>query len=239
MRERIMREGVYEGSEFHQRLVTSNRHGKITHVAEELEFVNNDRSVGKYKSNIEAFMDVVYKTPPGERVYLMSPFVFLTPKAKLAFADAKRRGVEVIILTNGPQASAVPYKADAFNFWSKPQLNRLGVKVLFYNGDRRMHSKYAVNSVGDVYIGSHILNPNSEYLNSEAGVRIKSESVGRMMMDFSEGIAAESIVMGRTGVLDFLPCATAAMVSRGIVNGLRSIPRQIGLGQGSASGPSN
>lgn len=238
MRERIMKEGVYEGSEFHKRLIEANKNGKVKHTAiESMEFVNNDRSMGKYKTNIDAFMDVVNKTPRGGKVVLMSPFVFVTPKIMKAFREARARNVDITIITNGPGEKAVPYKVDAFNFWSKAKLNKLGITVAFYEGGRRVHSKYAVNNVGDAYIGSHILNPNSQNLNSEAGVRIKSYGMSSMLMDFSQVLIADSVMMGKTSLIDFVPCNTINSISSGIVNAMRNIPKSIGRMYGGQRSP--
>lgn len=108
------------------------------------------------------------------RVWIESPYFMLTPRLFGALSRASARGVEIVVLTNGP-GSSDNEASQALFIDSWPELQAAMPTLRVFVGARQMlHTKRVI--VDDVLtlVGSHNLDPLSAHLNSEVVVALWS-----------------------------------------------------------------
>ena len=126
-------------------------------------------------------------------VVISSPYFVPGTEGVQAFADLRRRGVRVVILTNSLAANDVPVVHIGYARYRVPLL-RIGVGLyeLSPSGTQhndlamlptmsrgRLHAKAAVIDEYVVYIGSMNLDPRSESTNTELGIVARCPELAR------------------------------------------------------------
>lgn len=126
-------------------------------------------------------------------VVISSPYFIPGAMGVDAFADLRRRGVKVVILTNSLAANDVPVVHIGYARYRVPLL-RTGVELyeLSHSGVERnelamfpsmslgrLHAKAAVLDQTMVYIGSMNLDPRSESTNTELGIIAQCPALAR------------------------------------------------------------
>lgn len=127
------------------------------------------------------------------KVAISSPYFVPGPAGAKAFADLRKRGVEVVILTNSLAANDVPlthigyarYRAGLVRAGvDLYELRPAGIQRETWEGIRglshgRLHAKVAVIDDSMVYIGSMNLDPRSESTNTELGIFAQCPDLAR------------------------------------------------------------
>jgi putative cardiolipin synthase len=128
-----------------------------------------------------------------QEVVISSPYFVPGTVGVDAFADLRRRGVKVVILTNSFAANDVPIVHIGYARYRVPLL-RTGVELYELNRsgvDRdepvaipsmslgRLHAKAAVLDQTMVYIGSMNLDPRSDSTNTELGIFVECPELAR------------------------------------------------------------
>ncbi len=139
-------------------------------------------------------MNVMDRVAESRReVVISSPYFVPGTVGVDAFADLRRRGVKVVILTNSLAANDVPVVHIGYARY-RVALLRTGVELyeLSRSGVEReepvaipsmslgrLHAKAAVLDLSMVYIGSMNLDPRSESTNTELGIFVKGPELAR------------------------------------------------------------
>ena len=128
-----------------------------------------------------------------QEVVISSPYFVPGTGGVDAFADLRRRGVKVVILTNSLAATDVPVVHLGYARY-RTALLRTGVELyeLSHSGVRaedvtavpgmsmgRLHAKAAVLDQARVYLGSMNLDPRSDSTNTELGIFIQCPDLAR------------------------------------------------------------
>ena len=128
-----------------------------------------------------------------QEVLISSPYFVPGTKGVEAFADLRRRGVKVVILTNSLAANDVPVVHIGYARY-RVSLLRMGVELheLSRSGVERdepiavpsmslgrLHAKAAVLDQSMVYIGSMNLDPRSDSTNTELGIFVQCPELAR------------------------------------------------------------
>ena len=139
-------------------------------------------------------------------VVISSPYFVPGAEGVQAFADLRRRGVRVIILTNSLAANDVPVVHIGYARYRVPLL-RTGVELyeLSPSGVQRndvamlptmslgrLHAKAAVIDENMVYIGSMNLDPRSESTNTELGIVARCPELAREVTGVIDASAQRS-----------------------------------------------
>jgi len=126
-------------------------------------------------------------------VLISSPYFVPGTVGVDAFADLRRRGVKVVILTNSLAANDVPVVHIGYARYRVPLL-RTGVELYELSNSGverdeletfpsmsmgRLHAKAAVVDQSVVYIGSMNLDPRSDSTNTELGIFVKCPELAR------------------------------------------------------------
>jgi len=130
-------------------------------------------------------MNIMDRVSESKReVMLSSPYFVPGPEGVQVFADLRKRGVQVVILTNSLAANDVPVTHIGYARY-RPSLVRAGVELYELSpaglerdswdafpglSQGRLHAKTAVIDAAMVYIGSMNLDPRSESANTELGI---------------------------------------------------------------------
>ena len=139
-------------------------------------------------------MNVMDRVAESKReVVISSPYFVPGTTGVDAFADLRRRGVKVVILTNSLAANDVPIVHIGYARYRVPLL-RTGVELyeLSRSGVERdepvaipsmslgrLHAKAAVLDQSMVYIGSMNLDPRSDSTNTELGIFVQCPELAR------------------------------------------------------------
>jgi putative cardiolipin synthase len=130
------------------------------------------------------------------RVVISSPYFVPGAEGVTAFSDLRKRGVEVVILTNSLAANDAPITHIGYGRYREALL-RVGVDLYeishagFERKGRdavpglsrgRLHAKVAVVDDSMVYIGSMNLDPRSETTNTELGIFVHSPELAHDVM---------------------------------------------------------
>jgi putative cardiolipin synthase len=126
-------------------------------------------------------------------VVISSPYFVPGAEGVQAFADLRRRGVRVVILTNSLAANDVPVVHIGYSRYRVPLL-RSGVELYELSpsgvqrndlamlptmSQGRLHAKAAVIDENMVYIGSMNLDPRSDSTNTELGIVARCPELAR------------------------------------------------------------
>jgi putative cardiolipin synthase len=143
---------------------------------------------------MSAQMNVMDRVAESQReVVISSPYFVPGNEGVEAFADLRRRGVKVVILTNSLAANDVPVVHLGYARYRVPLL-RTGVELyeLAHSGIPaedvapvpgismgRLHAKAAVLDQAKVYLGSVNLDPRSDSTNTEVGIFVQCPDLAR------------------------------------------------------------
>ncbi len=185
---------------------------------EKIEFIHD--IVGK-KGTVEGserlFIDSINRAKTS--IYLENQYLILTPDIERAMANAESRGVEIHVLTNGRGAYANFADRMAVNAYIqlKDRLRTMGVTVYEYHGPGKIHSKSAVIDGRESFIWSYNLDPRSNKLNHETGVRVTDSQVAELLFQTIQArmntstlvIRPKEFVHGKNDCLSILQRAAA------------------------------
>jgi putative cardiolipin synthase len=162
-------------------------------------------------------MNVMDRVAESKREVILSSPYFVPGTAGVdAFADLRRRGVKVVILTNSLAANDVPVVHIGYARYRVPLL-RTGVELyeLSRSGVERdepaavpsmslgrLHAKAAVLDQSMVYIGSMNLDPRSDSTNTELGIFVQCPELARDVtraIDMSRLHSSYLVRFGRNG----------------------------------------
>jgi len=131
-----------------------------------------------------------------QQVVISSPYFVPGTEGVRVFADLRKRGVEVVILTNSLAANDVPVVHIGYARY-RTQLVRAGVDLYELSpgalrrdawdmfpgmSHGRLHAKTAVLDDSTVYIGSMNLDPRSENANTELGLVVQCPELATDVM---------------------------------------------------------
>jgi len=151
-----------------------------------------------------------------QEVLISSPYFVPGTVGVAAFADLRRRGVKVVILTNSLAANDVPVVHIGYARYRVPllrtgvelyELSRSGVErdepvAIPSMSSGRLHAKAAVLDESKVYIGSMNLDPRSDSTNTELGIFVQCPDLARDVsraIDMSRLHSAYSVGFGPDG----------------------------------------
>jgi len=127
------------------------------------------------------------------RIEIVNPYVVLTKDMRKALYDAKQRGVHVSIITNSIQGGDNTLVSLAFDDEAH-ELIKNGIDVYGYENSHinALHSKTITIDEREAYIGSYNLDPRSETLNLEVGVRVQDPDTVRSLSEDFEKLKTHS-----------------------------------------------
>jgi putative cardiolipin synthase len=159
-------------------------------------------------------MNVMDRVAESQReVVISSPYFVPGAVGVKEFADLRRRGVKVVILTNSFAANDVPVVHIGYARYRVPLL-RTGVELyeLSRSGVERdepvavpsmslgrLHAKAAVLDQSMVYIGSMNLDPRSDSTNTELGIFVRCPDLARAVARTIEASRLHSAYLVRFG----------------------------------------
>ena len=111
-----------------------------------------------------------------QRIVLQSPYLVLSEDGVALLADAARRGVKIVMLTNSP-ASSDNALSQAFFLEQWPEiLARVPTMKLYVGGTKHtLHSKVSAFDGSVAMVGTYNLDPTSMEINSEVVATVWSE----------------------------------------------------------------
>ncbi len=129
-----------------------------------------------------------------ESVFKESPYFVLTPEMHaLMQHEINVRGIHWRLLTNSPFSSDGVIAAAAYRN-DRPRAARTGLELWEFNGPRSLHSKTAVIDRKRVLVGTFNMDPRSQNVNGEWGVRVDSpELAAAILKTMDENIANSSL----------------------------------------------
>jgi cardiolipin synthase C len=147
------------------------------------------------------------------RVVISSPYFVPGPAGAKTFDGLKKRGVEVVILTNSLATNDVPVTHIGYARY-RVDLLRSGVELYELRpigfqreteslrglSHGRLHAKVAVIDDARVYIGSMNLDPRSENLNTELGVVIQCPELAKDVIRVIDAARMQSSYRVRLGI---------------------------------------
>lgn len=111
------------------------------------------------------------------RILVQSPYLVLAEPAVRVLEEASRRGVEIVMLTNGPLSSDNPVSQALFLEQWPELLARVPTMRLFVaSGPSLLHAKLATFDDQVALVGTYNLDPSSMAVNSELVVAVWSET---------------------------------------------------------------
>ncbi len=127
------------------------------------------------------------------RIVVENPYLIPTENLLNALTEARRRGVEVILLTNSVFSSNQPLAHAAYE-GIRGRLLALGIKIFEFQNFDTLHAKTIVVDDRWVYVGSHNWDPRSWFINRETGVIIDSREVAQELNRLTFARATPSVV---------------------------------------------
>jgi phosphatidylserine/phosphatidylglycerophosphate/cardiolipin synthase-like enzyme len=134
------------------------------------------------------------------RIKMVSPYFIPSDASIERLAYAKRRGLDVVLITNSLASTDEPFVY--FAYWSRIKaLLDAGVRIeelspslsvqrhrmgLFGQRQGALHMKNAVVDDREVFLGSMNLDPRSAKLNTELGLIIESEEMAAQLNGFAD-----------------------------------------------------
>ena len=113
-----------------------------------------------------------------ERILLQSPYFMLTPRILAALSRAGHRGVEIVVLTNGPSSSDNNASQAMFiDTWPELEARVPHLRIFVAADDQMLHAKRAIFDDDLSLVGSYNLDPLSAHMNSEVVVGVWSREV--------------------------------------------------------------
>jgi cardiolipin synthase C len=134
------------------------------------------------------------------RIKMVSPYFIPSDESVARLAYAKRRGLDVVLVTNSLASTDEPFVY--FAYWSRLKaLLDAGVRVeelspslsvqrhrlgLFGQRQGALHMKNAIVDDHEVFLGSMNLDPRSAKLNTELGLIIESPEMAAQLNAFAD-----------------------------------------------------
>lgn len=157
-----------------------------------------DRLGRKHQS--ENITDVVLELLAGARhsIIIESPYMYFSPRMMTVLAEARARGVHVILLTNSLATTdqMLVYGGYANQ---KRRLLELGIELYEYRGRDHFHAKSALIDGAVTIIGSHNFDPRGEQLNTEVAVLAYGPEPAALLMESIGRCLASSMRIGPDG----------------------------------------
>ena len=150
---------------------------------------------------------LVNRAEPGETIWIESPYLILTKKARTVLGEAIRRGVRVIVFTNSLN-STDNLLVQAVYQREKEDYLALGLEIIELAGEpgregmETLHAKSMVlERAGIGMVGSFNLDPRSARLNTEVAIEYHSEAMaGELMRSIRERIKKKGVRIGPDGM---------------------------------------
>ena len=150
---------------------------------------------------------LVNKAGPDETIWIESPYLILTKKARTVLGDALRRGVRVIVFTNSLN-STDNLLVQAVYQRKKEDYLALGLEIIELAGEpgregmETLHAKSMVlEQAGIGMVGSFNIDPRSERLNTEVAIEYHSKAmVGELLRSIQERIKKKGVRIGPDGL---------------------------------------
>ena len=150
---------------------------------------------------------LVNRAEPGETIWIESPYLILTKKARTVLGEAIRRGVRVIVFTNSLD-STDNLLVQAVYQREKEDYLALGLEIIELAGEpgregmETLHAKSMVlERAGIGMVGSFNLDPRSARLNTEVAIEYHSEAMaGELMRSIRERIKKKGVRIGPDGM---------------------------------------
>ena len=150
---------------------------------------------------------LVNRAEPGETIWIESPYLILTKKARAVLGDAIRRGVRVIIFTNSLD-STDNLLVQAVYQREKEDYLALGLEIIELAGEpgregmETLHAKSMVlERAGIGMIGSFNIDPRSARLNTEVAIEYHSEAMAaKLLRSIQERIKKKGVRIGPDGM---------------------------------------
>ena len=150
---------------------------------------------------------LVNRAEPGETIWIESPYLILTKKARTVLGEAIRRGVRVIVFTNSLD-STDNLLVQAVYQREKEDYLALGLEIIEFAGEpgregmETLHAKSMVlERAGIGMVGSFNLDPRSARLNTEVAIEYHSEAMaGELMRSIRERIKKKGVRIGPDGM---------------------------------------
>ena len=109
------------------------------------------------------------------RVWIQSPYFLASPRLISALRSASARGVEIVVVTNGPTSSDDDMAQALFiDSWPEIEARVPRLRVFVSATGQMLHTKRIVVDDELTLVGSHNLDPLSSHLNSEIVVGVWS-----------------------------------------------------------------
>jgi len=149
----------------------------------------------------------VNNAAPGETIWIESPYLILTKKARAVLGDALRRGVRVIVFTNSLH-STDNLLVQAVYQREKGDYLALGLEIYELAGEpgregmETLHAKSMVlEQAGIGMVSSFNIDPRSERLNTEVAIEFHSEAMaGELLRSIQERIKKKGVRIGPDGM---------------------------------------
>ena len=143
----------------------------------------------------------------GETIWIESPYLILTNKARTVLGDAIRRGVRVIVFTNSLN-STDNLLVQAIYQREKEDYLALGLEIIELAGEpnregmETLHTKSMVlEQTGIGIVGSFNIDPRSERLNTEVAIVYHSKDMaGELLRSIQKRIKKKGIRIGSDGM---------------------------------------
>ena len=151
--------------------------------------------------------ELVKNADPGETIWIESPYLILTKKARTVLGDTIRRGVRVIVFTNSLN-STDNLLVQAVYQREKEDYLALGVEIIELAGEpnregmETLHTKSMVLERACIgMVGSFNIDPRSERLNTEVAIEYQSVVMaGELLHSIQERIKKKGIRIGPDGI---------------------------------------
>ncbi len=150
---------------------------------------------------------LVNRAEPGETIWIESPYLILTKKARAVLGDAIRRGVRVIIFTNSLDSTDNLLVQTVYQREKEDYL-ALGLEIIELAGEpgregiETLHAKSMVlERAGIGMIGSFNIDPRSARLNTEVAIEYHSEAMAaELLRSIQERIKKKGVRIGPDGM---------------------------------------
>jgi putative cardiolipin synthase len=137
----------------------------------------------------------------GTEVFIVSPYLVLTPALLKIGDELEDRGVKVAVVTNSLESNDVVIAHAAYARFRGAVLDS-GAELYEFRGDPEMarndeaehislHTKYILFDDETVFIGAPNLDPRSLHLNTELGVILKSRSLVAELRETFDRLSSE------------------------------------------------
>jgi len=150
---------------------------------------------------------LVNRAEPGETIWIESPYLILTKKARAVLGDAIRRGVRVIIFTNSLDSTDNLLVQTVYQREKEDYL-ALGLEIIELAGEpgregiETLHAKSMVlERAGIGMVGSFNIDPRSARLNTEVAIEYHSEAMAaELLRSIQERIKKKGVRIGPDGM---------------------------------------